>query len=302
MASIKDLAENFVSSLKEERNFSAYTIKNYRIDLRHLLDYLEERGSLYLMPQRVDHEVARRFLFWLEKKNYNRRSLARKIAACRSFFKYLVREGETKVNPFKLLSTPKIPKKLPNFLYAEEINRVIAAARGQTPLVLRDRAILESLYATGIRVSELIHLRSDDLDLTEGEMRVFGKGRKERIVIMGSHSIRALRDYIEKGRPKLNKKGMRNLFISREGTALTDRSVQRAVSRYANLAGIGRKITPHTLRHTFATHLLEGGADLRSVQELLGHKSLSTTQVYTHITKERLKSIYDNFHPRAKKM
>ena len=301
MASIKDLIESFISYLKDERNFSSYTIKNYRIDLKQLLLYLNERGSLYLMPQRIDHEVARRFLFWLEKKNYDRRSLARKIAACRSFFKYLYREGETKVNPFKLLSTPKLQKKLPNFLYLDEITRVINAAKGDAPIVLRDRAILELLYATGIRVSEMIRLRADDLDLTEGEMRVFGKGRKERIVIMGSHAIRALREYRDIGRPKLNKRGMKQLFISREGTPLTDRSVQRVVGRYARMAGITKRITPHTLRHTFATHLLEGGADLRSVQELLGHKSLSTTQIYTHITKERLKSIYDNFHPRARK-
>jgi integrase/recombinase XerC len=300
MASIKELALSFITSLKDERNFSGYTIKNYRIDLRHFISYIEARGSLFYSPLRIDHEVARRFLLHLEKQNYNRRSLARKIATCRSFFKFLVREGEARQNPFKLLSTPKIPKILPNFLYKEEINKMIGKPDVSKPSGLRDKAILELLYATGVRVSELTKLQASDLDLTEGELRVFGKGRKERIVLMGSHSIRALRDYLKNGRPALNKSGKKNLFLSREGTALTERSVQRIILRYAKEAEIGRKITPHSLRHTFATHLLEGGADLRTVQELLGHRSLSTTQMYTHITKERLKSVYDSFHPRAK--
>jgi integrase/recombinase XerC len=300
MASLKEHAEGFVTSLKEEHNLSPYTIRNYSVDLKQLLGHLSSRGSLFLTPQRINHEGARRFLLHLEKKKYNRRSLARKIATCRSFFKYLIREGEIKVNPFKLISTPKLLRKLPSFLYTEEINRLFELPDRKTPRGLRDMAILELLYASGIRVSELIKLSLNDIDLNEGEVRVFGKGRKERIVLLGSHAISALKKYIELGRPKLNKLGRKPLFISRQGTRLTERSVQRIISRYSKEAKIGRKVTPHTLRHTFATHLLGGGADLRTVQELLGHSSLSTTQMYTHITKERLKSIYDSFHPRAK--
>ncbi len=298
---MKEHIESFISSLKEERNLSPYTTKNYKIDLKQLLNYLSSKGSLFLTPSRIDHEVARRFLIYLEKQRYSRRSLARKIAACRSLFKYLVREGEAKVNPFKLISTPKLKKKLPNFLYMDEINRLLEKPSPSSPRGLRDRAILELLYATGIRISELIKLTTSDVDLTEGEARVLGKGRKERIVLLGSEAIKALKKYLAQGRRPLNKLGRKPLFISRQGSPLSERSVQRMISHYSRKAGIGRRVTPHTLRHTFATHLLEGGADLRSVQELLGHGSLSTTQMYTHITKERLKSIYDSFHPRARK-
>ena len=300
MASMKDLIASFLSSLKEERNFSPHTIKNYEIDLRQLLNYLAGRGSLFLSPDRIDHDAARRFLIYLEAKKFGRKSLARKIAAARSLFKYLMRERAARVNPFKLISTPKLEKKLPNFLYAEEINKMLELPDRSLPLGLRDSAILELLYATGIRVSELIRLSQGDMDLGEGEVRVLGKGRKERIVLMGTHSVAAMTAYLTKARPALNKFGRKTLFISRQGTSLTERSVERIIIRYAKMAGIGRKITPHSIRHTFATHLLSGGADLRTVQELLGHSSLSTTQVYTHITKERLKSIYDSFHPRAR--
>jgi len=301
MASIKERLEEFLSAIREERNLSPYTVKSYQTDLAQLVDYLGRMGSLFLTPSRIDHEVARRFLISLEKQKYNRRSLARKIAACRSFFKYLVGIGEVKINPFKLISTPKLERKLPNFLYAEEMNMLLEKPNPNTTKGLRDRAILELLYATGIRVSELVKLSVNDVDTAGREVRVFGKGRKERIVLLGSHSIIALKEYAEKSRPKLNKKNKKILFLSRQGTQLTERSIQRMISRYSKNVGIGRSVTPHTLRHTFATHLLSGGADLRSVQELLGHNSLSTTQMYTHITKERLKSIYDNFHPRARK-
>ncbi len=300
MSSIREHIRDFITSLKEERNLSPLTIKNYKIDLTQLLKYLNSRGSLFLMPSRINHEVARRFLMSLERERFSRRSLARKIAACRSFFKYLVREGEAKMNPFKLISTPKLEKKLPNFLYRDEINKLLDRPDPKTPRGLRDKAIIEMIYATGVRVSELVTLKLSDVDLSGGEVRVLGKGRKERIVLLGSHSIGALRRYLNEVRLTLNKRKSKLLFISRQGTPLSGRSIQRIISLYSRQAGIGRRVTPHTLRHTFATHLLSGGADLRTVQELLGHSSLSTTQMYTHITKERLKSIYDSFHPRAK--
>jgi len=300
MASIQDSINAFLLQLKEERNLSPYTIKSYKMDLTQLLEYVESRGSLFLQPERIDHEFARRFLLHLQKRSFSRRTLARKIAACRSFFRYLVREREAKINPFKLISTPKLERRLPNFLYNEEMSKLLNAPDTSSGKGLRDRAILELLYATGMRVSELVKLTLDDLELNGGEVRVFGKGRKERIVLMGSHAISYLRQYLEKGRPALKEGGRKALFISRQGTPLTGRSIERLIVKYAKTAGIGRRVTPHTLRHTFATHLLSGGADLRSVQELLGHRSLATTQVYTHVTKERLKSIYDDFHPRAR--
>jgi integrase/recombinase XerC len=301
MSSIKDDIEEFKVCLREEKNFSPHTISSYSVDLKQLLTYLAQRGSLFMGPGRIDADVARRFLMYLEQKKFSRRSIARKIAACRSLFRFMIREGRAKANPFKLISTPKMDRRLPNFLYNEEITRLLAQPDPKSPSGLRDRAALELLYATGMRVSEMVKLSLHDIDLTEGEARVFGKGRKERIVLLGSHSIEAIKRYISQARSKLNKKGLKQLLISREGTPLTERSVQRLVSFYVKKTGIGRKVTPHTLRHTFATHLLGGGADLRTVQELLGHSSLSTTQMYTHITKERLKSIYDSFHPRSGK-
>jgi len=300
MPSIREYLDSFILSLSEEKNYSAHTVKNYSIDLKCLLGFLRERGSLFLSPSRVTHEVARKYLIYLEKRGYGRRSLARKIASCRSFFRYLVRVGAAKMNPFKILSTPKLKKRLPNFLYREEIERLLSACEQSSDIGIRDRAILELLYATGIRVSELIKLNVRDVDMAGGEVRVFGKGKKERIVLLGSHAVRALKEYNESARPRINKRGVKALFVSRQGTAVTERSIQRMISRASRKARIGRPVTPHTIRHTFATHLLSGGADLRTVQELLGHSSLSTTQMYTHITKERLKSIYDSFHPRAK--
>lgn len=285
--------DNFIESLKSERNFSEHTIVNYRLDLMQFLSFIE-KNKLPLFS--IDRSSARSALYQLESQKYSRRSLARKISAIRSFFRWLMREGKTKANPFDLISTPKLQKKLPNFLYQEEIEKLLSVQDLKKLLGKRDHAILELLYSSGIRVSEAIKLNLSDIDFDSGEIRVFGKGRKERIVLIGKFAISAIKDYLmEKGKGQ-----NRAIFLNKRGERLTERSVERMIKIYAKKAGIEKPITPHTLRHTFATHLLSNGADLRTVQELLGHSSLSTTQVYTHVTKEKLKSVYDLAHPRAK--
>ena len=283
----------FLNYLRTERHYSPLTISNYRRDLRFLTDFMKNKS--------LDRLTAREYLLRLEKNKYARRSIARKLSATRSFFRFLLREKKVKSNPFQNLLTPKLPKKLPNFLYPDEMKALLGAPDPGSPRGSRDRAILEVLYGTGIRVTEITRLNQNDLDLSEGEIRVFGKGDKERIVLFGSLAKQALNHYLEKARrPLLGERKNPALFVGRRGTRMSPRHIERMISRYAKQAVIAKKVTPHTLRHSFASHLLEGGADLRMVQELLGHVSLSTTQVYTHITKERLKQVYDLAHPRAK--
>lgn len=287
------LLSDFLNHLKNERNYSPHTICNYRWDLTFLSEFLKNKN--------IDRLTAREYLLELEKKKYSRRSIARKLSAARSFFRYLLREKKAKANPFQNLLTPKLPKKLPNFLYPEEMTDLFKAIDTASAVGTRDSAILELLYGTGMRVTEIARMNLSDLDRSEGEIRVFGKGAKERIVLFGSHADRALKDYLDNARPDLLKGIKTNaFFVGRRASRLTPRHIERIIRFYAKKAGIQKKVTPHTLRHSFATHLLEGGADLRMVQELLGHVSLSTTQVYTHITKERLKQVYDLAHPRAK--
>ena len=285
--------EKFIDSLKSERNFSNYTLINYRIDLEQFFKFLEKQDFSLLSMSRQN---AREFLYYLEGRKFSRRSLARKISAIRSFFRWLMREDKTRINPFELLSTPKLQKKLPNFLYKEEMEKLLDAIDTGKLQGKRDRALFELLYGSGIRVSEATKLNLSDLDLEGKEIRVFGKGRKERIVLIGKYAVSAIKEYIS-ARGKNQNKGV---FHNLRGGRLTQRSVERSIKRYAKKAGIDKPITPHTLRHTFATHLLSYGADLRTVQELMGHSSLSTTQIYTHVTKEKLKSVYDLAHPRAK--
>jgi tyrosine recombinase XerC len=280
--------QQFITFLKTERHYSEHTISNYARDLRFLTGFLKDR--------KLDRGAARDYLLALEKHRYSRRSIARKLSSARSFFRFLAREKLVDQNPFQNLLTPKLPRKLPNFLYPDELNKLLAAT-GQN---LRDRALLEIIYGTGLRVTEVVRMNINDVDFSEGEIKVLGKGSKERIVLFGSLASAAVTRYLQTGRPVLLA-GARSaaVFINRRGSRLTTRSVERLIVFYAKKAGLTKKITPHTLRHTFATHLLSGGADLRMVQELLGHVSLSTTQVYTHITKERLKEVYDSAHPRA---
>ena len=234
----------------------------------------------------------------MRTKNYSKRTVARHLASLRSFFKFMFREGLIKSNPITAISTPKLDKKLPVFLDVDKVARLVTCPPGDTLAGLRDRAIMETLYSAGIRVSELVGLDTDDVDFISGVMKVLGKGSKERMVPIGEPALKALRQYIEdKNKAKVRDKDA--IFLNKSGRRLTDRSVRRVLDKYIRACSIVEHISPHSLRHSFATHLLDRGADLRSVQELLGHMNLSTTQIYTHVTMDRLKTVYDKAHPRA---
>ena len=288
--------DKFINYLRVERNASNHTITNYRIDLSRFSAFLGEKEIAS-----VDHLALRRFLAELRSKNYSKRTIARKLASLRSFFKFLYREGYIKTNPISAIQTPKLEKKLPVFLDVNKVVRLIQSPPDNNTRGLRDRAILETLYSTGARVSELVGLDIGDVDFISGVIKVLGKGSKERIVPIGEPAIAAIRRYIDKrGQgPAARNKDKDAVFLNKSDRRLTDRSVRRIIDKYIRLCSITEHISPHSLRHSFATHLLDRGADLRSVQELLGHMNLSTTQIYTHVTTERLKSVYDKAHPRA---
>jgi integrase/recombinase XerC len=240
--------------------------------------------------------MLRKYLAEIKTKNYKPRSTARKLSSIRSFFHFLHREGHIKNNPAVLMQTPKLDKLLPNFLSEKEMTDFIEAPKLDKPAGRRDRAILETLYSTGIRVSELVGLDLDGVDLIGNVVKVAGKGKKERLVPIGNKAIEAIRDYMKHRKPK---KSCSALFLNKNGTRLTAKSVCDITHKYIQMTGANRRISPHVLRHSFATHLLNHGADLRSVQELLGHVNLSTTQIYMHVTTDKLKKVYDQAHPRA---
>ncbi|GAG92459.1 unnamed protein product [marine sediment metagenome] len=234
------------------------------------------------------------------EQGFVKASIARKLSAIRSFYRYLLREGMVSTSPVATTSSPKLDRRLPSFLTIEEIERLLEAPDLSSPVGQRDRALLELLYASGLRVSELVSLNLGQVNLDTREIRVWGKGSKERMVLMGEPAVRALTIYLSQGRPELlGKKGGSALFLNRYGGRIPERRVQRILEKYANIAGIGRRVHPHMLRHTFATHLLDGGADLRVVQELLGHASLSSTQIYTHVTQSQARKVYLSAHPMA---
>jgi integrase/recombinase XerC len=285
--------EGFLQYLEVERNASAHTLLNYRIDLQQLHTFLGAESVL-----QVTTLTLRRFLASLSEHQYAKRTIARKVASVRSFCKYLCREGQITNDPSRALTTPKLGRKLPNFLDVTEAATLVEAPQGEQWLALRNRAMLELLYSSGIRVSELMGLRLNDVDVVGGAMKVAGKGKRERLVPMGRPAADALQTYLEQ-RPMPRHGHTSKVFTNKNGTGLTARSVRRIIVRLLQTAGLQKHVSPHTLRHSFATHLLDEGADLRSVQELLGHKNLSTTQIYTHVTTKRLKDIYDKAHPRA---
>jgi len=293
---IKDLIAPFSEYLASERRLSRNTSLAYLRDVNQFTDYVQSKGSLFQTPDRIDHLFSRNYLRYLETLKLSRKSIARKVSSCRAFFRFLVREKKIKLNPFEHILTPKLGKRLPSFLYPEEVVRLLESVDLKKKNGVRDIAILELIYASGMRVSEISKLRPDDIDLANGEVLVQGKGDKERVVLIGSKAVSSIRDYLKERK----KTPGSTLFLGRMGTPLTSRSIERMIKKFAKKAGLAKKVTPHTLRHSFATHLLGGGADLKVVQELLGHSSLSTTQIYTHITKEKLKNVYDGAHPRAK--
>ena len=288
----------YVDYLEAERNASPYTVRNYTTDLLGFFQFLRDRDIDSLKG--VDRHVLRDYLSYLMEKGFVKASIARKLSAIRSFYRYLLREEIISVSPVATTSSPKLDRRLPSFLTIEEVGRLLEAPDLSTPQGLRDCALLELLYASGLRVSELVSLNLEQVNLDSNEVRVWGKGSKERIVLMGEPAARALSTYLTRGRPEfLGKKGTNALFLNRYGGRLIERRVQRILEKYTDIAGIGRRVYPHMLRHTFATHLLDGGADLRVVQELLGHASLSSTQIYTHVSKSQAKKVYLSAHPMA---
>jgi len=303
------LVARYLAHLAEERALSPHTLRAYAGDLRRFVAFLAgeflNQAPESVRPQDVDALAVRSFLAHLSRSDVGRRSQGRALSAVRSLFRFACREGELSTNPAAAIRTPKHPKHLPRHLRPGEVETLIEQPAGDDPLTLRDRAFLELLYASGLRVGELVSLDWDDLDLAGRVLRVLGKGGKERMVPFGkpaAEALRAWRAASDELRPGPSGAGeSAPVFLNSRGGRLTDRSIRRLLDRYADAAHLPPGIHPHTLRHTFATHLLEGGADLRAIQELLGHSSLGTTQKYTHLELERLLQVYREGHPRAKK-
>lgn len=300
--------EDFKKHLMYERNVSEHTLRNYLSDLEQFHDYLcplDKQGVRREVNIRdIDNITIREYMATLYSKNKKKTSIARKLATLRTFFKYLCREGILEMNPARLVSSPRLEKKLPNYLTVEEVIRFIEIPDLETVLGKRDRAILEMLYGTGVRVSELVNLNLQDIDFTQMTVRVRGKGRKELIVPFGEYAKKAVELYLGvRGELMMNapedKRVPNAVFYNYQGTRITTRSVGRMIDKYIKECADLHHISPHSLRHSFATHLLNAGADLRSIQELLGHARLSTTQQYTHISQDRLMEVYDKAHPKA---
>jgi integrase/recombinase XerD len=293
---LQELLDQFIAHLKIERGLSLNTIQAYSNDLVKLERFLLKRG---ISPVEITPEHLYAYVGFLSQR-MGKRSIARNISSVRMFFRFLVNEGLISSNPARFLESPKLPRRLPELLSMDEASRLLEAPDTSSPLGLRDRALLELLYATGLRVSELTGLKPFHLHLEAGFLRTMGKGSKERAVPMGEKAINAVKDYLVHGRPFLaGKKGSPYLFINRRGTRLSRQGFWKIIKRYGSAAGIKKDISPHKMRHSFASHLLEGGADLRSVQLMLGHADISTTQIYTHVARKHLKDIHKKYHPRS---
>ena len=293
------LAE-FLRHLALEKNASPNTVKSYREDLTQAIEFFRTRLSGAAPgPARLTTRLLRAYLGWLHEQNYAKSTIARRVAAVRSWCRFLCRQGVLTSNPALGLRGPRQDKKLPHFLTREDLLRLLEAPPADTPLGLRDRALLESLYSAGLRVSELTGLDLVDVDLDAGLATVRGKGRRERLALLGPPAVEAVRAWLPPRQALLRPRARDALFLNKNGTRLSSRSVGRLLEKYLAQAGLDPRTSPHTLRHSFATHLLDAGADIRSVQELLGHRNLATTQVYTHVTTQRLRDSYHKAHPRA---
>lgn len=302
------LLEKFILHLKLEKNASQHTIHNYQRDILQFVEFVGSQGTGEALLIDITPLIIRSYLAFLKSEQYAKATIMRRIAALRSFFRFLCREDVLSENPCKAIRTPKLDKKLPVFLDVNEIRELIALP-DNSPLGIRDKAVLEMLYATGIRVSELTGITLADIDFSGRAIIVSGKGAKQRIVLMGRTAVEVLELYLLSARPRLcanpgeygrqTNKVHNYVFVNSRGGSLSDRSVRRIVDKYVEIMAIKKNVSPHTIRHTFATHLLDNGADLRTVQELLGHINLSATQLYTHVPNERLKANYKKFHPRA---
>lgn len=292
----------FLKYLRVERNASELTTKSYGEDLEALIEYLTDSRGSVPAPDDIGTVELRGYIAALHEAGYAKTTIARRLASMRSFFRFGQREGWTKTNPAKPLRNPRKSRSLPHFLSNDDIERLLGAPSAGEPAGLRDRAILEVLYSAGLRVSELAGLNAADLDFSGGTLRVRGKGRKERIAPVGSFAQRALKEWLAVRRlsPREKPGPEAPVFVNKFGRRLTTRSVGRMLEKHLRSTGLDRRTTPHTLRHSFATHLLDRGADIRSVQELLGHKSLVTTQIYTHVSTTGLRAAYERAHPRAR--
>src|SRR5262245_6059622 len=292
----------FLQYLRVERGASPHTLKGYREDLHALVDYLADDDGKCPAPGSITTGELRGFVSALHEAGYAKSSIARRMASVRSFMRFGQREGWAKSNPAKALRNPRKSRTLPHFLSTDDVGKLLAAPQGETPPAMRDRAILETLYSAGLRVSELVGLVDGELDFGAGIVRVRGKGRKERLAPIGSYASRALKRWLGVRALSPREKSGREapVFTNKFGTRLTTRSVARMLEKYLKETGLDSRTSPHTLRHSFATHLLDRGADIRSVQELLGHKSLVTTQIYTHVSTANLRAAYEKAHPRAR--
>lgn len=293
---MKYLSE-FLKYIDLEKNYSNYTLINYKDDLSFYLDFLNKENIDVLDS---DYKVIRNYLSYMYNKKYSSKTISRHISSLRSFYKYMLKENYIVKNPMTLISNPKQESKLPHFLYYNELETILNIPDKSTPLGQRDSVILELLYSTGIRVSELVNIKLKDINLSTRKIRILGKGNKERIVLYGEYLKNLLDIYLNDGREKLVKNNQEYLVLNKNGSGLTTRGVRVIIDNILKKGEIDFHISPHVLRHTFATHMLDSGADLKSVQELLGHENLSTTQIYTHISNERLRKVYLSTHPRAK--
>ena len=303
---MQTIVGRYADYLRAGKNASPYTVRTYLSALVGNKVRGKEKGFLQFLLARkissleaVTRQTLRDYMFLLMQSGSAKTSIANKMSAIRSFYRYLHREELIKENPLETVTSPKLDRRLPVVLTTAEIGRLLEAPDLQKPVGQRDRAILEILYASGLRVGEIVRLNLGQVDLPAREIRVIGKGNKERMVLMGEPAAKALAAYLEDGRLKLLDKKNEAVFVNRFGRRLIERRIQKIIDQYARAAGITRKIHPHILRHTFATHMLDGGADLRVVQELLGHASLSTTQIYTHVSKSQAKKVYNAAHPLA---
>ena len=292
--------DKFIDYLKYERNFSDYTVLNYQEDLKSFCGYLEKNKINEI--KNIDYQVIRKYLVYMHNKKLSKKSAARHISTLRTFFKYLKLHNVIYNNPMTLISNPKLDKTLPKFLYNEELNIIENIPENDTYLGIRDRLIIEMFYATGIRVSELSRISIKDIDFKNKKILITGKGNKQRIVLFGNTCLKLMNNYLNNSRMYiLGDKDSFYLFVNKRGNRLSENSIRIILKDILKKSGLNIKLTPHILRHTFATDLLNNGADLRTVQELLGHENLKTTEIYTHITNDRLKKVYNSCHPRARK-
>ena len=295
---------HFFSYLSAQKRYSFHTVRAYRIDIEQFFESITQETDLRKTEhlEEISKEQIRTFLSELIRHGMSKRTVARKLASLKALFGYLHRTGVIKVNPAASLLSPKMEKHLPEFLREEEIDKALESIDQTSPIGFRDRAILELFYGTGMRLSELIHLDIEDVDLSAGTVRVFGKGGKERVLPIGRNTGKTIQSYLLRRKELHPKEETQALFINRRGEKMSSRGVQLIVQKWLKHVSEKKKLSPHILRHTFATHLLDRGADLKAVKELLGHSSLSTTQIYTHLTTDRIKKVYRQAHPRAESL